>query len=111
MEPIENISFDILIQRAKEILKESNRSQPQSSHLPKPIGTGDHVIYQFLTENDGGVTKREELFDVFGVSEEVRKTIKEKLLMMERFGLITIQGDLIIVRKAIDLRISLLEKV
>ena len=93
------ITSDILIQRAREILKGSNRSQPPSSHSPKPFGTSDHAIYQFLTENNGGVTKREELFDVFGLNEEVRR-IKEKLLMMERFGLIKIQGDLITVRKA-----------
>jgi hypothetical protein len=94
------ITPDILIQCAKEILKESNRSQSPLGHPPKPFGPSDHGIYQFLIENNGGVTKREELFDVFGVNEEARRIIKEKLLMMERFGLITIQGDLITIRKA-----------
>ena len=94
------ITADLLIQRARKILKGSNRPQPPSSHPPKPSRTTDHAIYQFLTENNGGATKREELFDVFGLNEEVKRIVQEKLLMMERFGLITIQGDLITVRKA-----------
>ncbi len=108
MEPIEELKIlvsqlvtsDLLIQEAKEILKESNRSQPPSSRLPKPPRTTDHAIYQFLAENNGGATKREELLDVFGLNEKVRRIIREKLLMMERFGLITIQGNIVAVKKA-----------
>lgn len=108
MEPIEElrilvsqlVTSDLLIQEAKEILKESNHPQPPLSHLSRPSRTTDHVIYQFLTENNGGATKREELFDVFGSNEEVRRIIREKLLMMERFGLITIQGDVVTIRQA-----------
>jgi hypothetical protein len=94
------ITSDILIQRAKEILKGSSLSQPPSSQPPQPSGPSDHVIYQFLIKNNGRATKHEELFDAFGLNEEVGRIIKEKLLMMERFGLITIQEDLITVKKS-----------
>jgi len=48
------------------------------------------MIHQFLVKNNGKATKQE-ILDALGNNEEARRLIEEKLLMMERFGVITIK--------------------
>ena len=50
----------------------------------------DYMIHQFLVKNNGKATKQE-ILDALGNNEEARRLIEEKLLMMERFGVITIK--------------------
>jgi hypothetical protein len=108
MEPIEDLKIlisklattDRLVQQAEAILGKRNHSQTAPSLPPKPPRTTDHAIYQFLQRNKGRATEREELFDVFGSNEEAKRIIEDKLMTMERFGLVTIKGDLLTLRKA-----------
>lgn len=107
MEPIEDLKIlisklvttDRLVQQAEAILEESSHSQTMPSHPLKPPRTTDHAIYQFLQRSKGRATKREELFDVFGSNEDARRIIEDKLMTMERFGLVTIKRDLVTLKK------------
>jgi len=56
------------------------------------------VIHQFLVKNNGKATRRE-ILDALGKDEETRRIVEEKLSMMQRFGLVTIDGDLVALKK------------
>lgn len=56
------------------------------------------MIHQFLVKNNGKATKRE-ILDALGKDEEARRIVEEKLSMMERFGLVTIKGDLVTLKR------------
>ena len=58
----------------------------------------DYMIYQFLKEN-GGKAKRQEIIRALGQNEETKRVVKEKLTTMERFGIVTIDGDLVTIKK------------
>ena len=54
----------------------------------------DYIIHRFIRESGGKATKRE-ILEALGCDEESRRTIEAKLMMMERFGIVTIEGDII----------------
>jgi len=61
-------------------------------------GISDYMIHQFLVKNNGKATRRE-ILDALGKDEETRRIVEEKLSMMQRFGLVTIDGDLVALEK------------
>jgi hypothetical protein len=52
----------------------------------------EHVIHKFLREHGGSASKNE-IYKALGDDAESRRMIDEKLRMMERFGLIVIDGE------------------
>jgi len=56
------------------------------------------MIYEIITQNEGKATKQE-IFDKLGKDRETKRVVEEKLAMMERFGLITIDGNLVTLKK------------
>ena len=52
----------------------------------------EHVIHKFLREH-GGSTSKNEIYKALGDDAESRRMIDEKLRMMERFGLVVIDGE------------------
>jgi len=52
----------------------------------------EYKIHDFLRKS-GGSASKEEIYKAFGGSIEAKRMIDEKLRMMERFGLITIEKD------------------
>jgi predicted transcriptional regulator len=58
----------------------------------------DYTIYQFLTKNNGKATIQE-IIRALGEDEETKRIIEEKISNMARFGLITIEGDMITIKQ------------
>ena len=54
----------------------------------------DYMIHRFIREKSGKATKQEVL-EAFGNDEETRRMVEEKLSMMQRFGILVIDGDVI----------------
>ena len=54
----------------------------------------DFTIHRFLRERGGKASKRE-ILEALGSDEESRRSIGEKLTMMERFDIVAIEGDVI----------------
>ncbi len=52
----------------------------------------EHVIHRFLREHGGSALKKE-IYKALGDDSESRRTIDDKLRMMERFGLVIINGE------------------
>ena len=55
----------------------------------------DYTIYKII-ENQGGKTTKKQIFEALealGGPEAEKRIIEEKLRTMERFGIITIDGD------------------
>jgi len=52
----------------------------------------EHVIHKFLRDHGGSASKKE-IYKTFGSNAESNRRIDEKLRMMERFGLIVIDGE------------------
>ena len=52
----------------------------------------EHAIHKFLRERGGSASKNE-IYKALGDDAESRRMIDEKLRMMERFGLIVIDGE------------------
>jgi len=52
----------------------------------------EHTIYGFLRER-GGLASRDEIYRALGDDAESRRRIDERLRMMERFGLVVIDGE------------------
>ncbi|MCS7120649.1 MAG: hypothetical protein RMJ07_00445 [Nitrososphaerota archaeon] len=58
----------------------------------------DYMIYQVIMDSNGKVTKKE-ILDKLGKTEETRRIVEEKLSMMERFGIISIEGGVVTLKK------------
>jgi len=56
------------------------------------------MIYEIITKNEGKATKQE-ILDKLGRDKETKRVVEEKLGMMERFGLISIDGNLVTLKK------------
>lgn len=54
----------------------------------------DYIIHRFIRERGGGATKQE-ILEALGSDEESKRLIEEKLTMMERFGILTIDGEIV----------------
>jgi len=52
----------------------------------------EHVIHSFIRERGGSASKNE-IYTALGSDTESKRRIDEKLRMMERFGLIVIDGE------------------
>jgi len=52
----------------------------------------EHTIHKFLRER-GGSASKSEIYKALGDDVESRRMIDEKLRMMERFGLVTFDGE------------------
>jgi len=52
----------------------------------------EHTIYDFLRER-GGSAAKSEIYAALGSDADSKKAIDEKLRMMERFGLVSIEGE------------------
>jgi len=61
-------------------------------------GIQDYMIYEIITKNEGKATKQE-ILDKLGKDKETKRVVEEKLGMMERFGLISIDGNLVTLKK------------
>ena len=57
----------------------------------------DYMIHRFIREQGGKATKRE-ILEALGSDEDSRRRIEEKLTMMERFGLVIIEGKEVIIK-------------
>lgn len=53
----------------------------------------DYTIHRFISKS-GRVTKQE-ICEALGSDEESKRIIEEKLRMMERFGIVVIEGDVV----------------
>ena len=51
-----------------------------------------HVIHRFLREHSGSASKKE-IYKALGDDDASRRIIDDKLRMMERFGLVIIDGE------------------
>ena len=58
----------------------------------------DYTIHQFLAKNNGKATIQE-IIQALGEDEETKRIIEEKISNMARFGLITIEGDMITIKQ------------
>jgi hypothetical protein len=58
----------------------------------------DYMIHQYLIKNNGKA-KRQEIIRAFGENEETKRIVEEKITMMARFGVVTIDGDLVIIKQ------------
>ena len=58
----------------------------------------DYMIHQFLIKNNGKA-KRQEIIRALGENEETKRIVEEKITMMARFGIVTIDGDLVIIKQ------------
>jgi hypothetical protein len=58
----------------------------------------DYMIHQFLMKNNGKA-KRQEIIRALGENEETKRIIEEKITTMERFGIVTIDGDLVTIKQ------------
>jgi len=56
------------------------------------------MIYRVINENNGKATKKE-ILEKLGRNKETERVVEEKLSMMERFGLISIDGELVTIKK------------
>jgi len=52
----------------------------------------EHAIHSFIREHGGSVLKKE-IYAALGSDAESKRMIDEKLRMMERFGLVVIDGE------------------
>ena len=52
----------------------------------------EHTIHSFIREHGGSVLKKE-IYAALGSDAESKRMIDEKLRMMERFGLVVIDGE------------------
>ena len=58
----------------------------------------EYIIHGFLREQGGRATKKQ-ILEALGSDEESKRLIKEKLMLMARFGIITISGENVILGK------------
>lgn len=58
----------------------------------------DYMIHQFLREKNGKAT-RKQIIDALGKNEESKRIVGEKISMMARFGIVTIDGDMVIIKR------------
>ena len=58
----------------------------------------DHVIHRFIRERGGRATKKE-ILEALGRDEESKRLIEEKVTMMTRFGILAIDGDVVVTKK------------
>jgi hypothetical protein len=58
----------------------------------------DYMVHQFLVKNNGKA-KRQEVIRAFGENEETKRIVEEKIMMMARFGIVTVDGDLVIIKQ------------
>jgi len=63
----------------------------------------EHEIYKFLAERKDAM-KISEVCEAFGQDRETRDNVREKLLMMARYGLIFIDGEYVSTRKILEKR-------
>ncbi len=61
----------------------------------------EHEIYQFLQKNEGKATIKD-LCNAFGDNKESERAIRDKLLMMARFKMVTIEGKYVALMKRGD---------
>lgn len=52
----------------------------------------EYMIHRFIREHGGEATKQQ-IFETLGNDDESKRIIEEKLRMMERFGLVIIDGE------------------
>ena len=57
----------------------------------------DHIIHRFLRERNGKATKKE-ILEALGGDEESKRLIEEKVTMMARFDILTIEGDVVSIK-------------
>lgn len=57
----------------------------------------DYMIHRFIRENNGRATMAE-ILKALGKSEEDKRLIREKIRMMERFGMLTVKGDIVSIK-------------
>jgi len=56
------------------------------------------MIHRFLREKNGKATIQE-IFNALSSNDEDKRLIIEKIRMMERFGMVTVEGNLVTIRK------------
>jgi len=57
----------------------------------------DYMIHRFISRR--GKATKQEIYKALGSDEESNRIIEEKLRMMERFGIVAIQKDVVTMRK------------
>lgn len=58
----------------------------------------DYMIHQFLMKNNGKAT-RQEIVQALGKGENAKRIIEEKISIMARFGIVTVDGDLVTIKR------------
>ncbi len=58
----------------------------------------EFMIYRVISDNNGKATK-EEILEKLGKDSETKRLVEEKLSMMQRFGLLSIEGNLVTLKK------------
>lgn len=54
----------------------------------------DYIIHRFIRER-GGKASKQEILEALGSDKDSKRIIEEKLTMMERFGIVVIDGDVV----------------
>ena len=57
----------------------------------------DYKIHRFIREQ-GGKVRKKEILEALGSDKESKRLIEDKLMMMERFGILRIDGDVVSIR-------------
>ena len=57
----------------------------------------DYMIHQFFMKNKGKA-KRQAIIRALGKNEETKRIVEEKITMMARFGIVTFEGNLVIIK-------------
>jgi predicted DNA-binding transcriptional regulator len=58
----------------------------------------EHDIYKFLMKN-GDKMRVEEVVVALGKDKETKQAIKERILIMTRFGIVAIEGDFVVIKR------------
>ena len=56
------------------------------------------MIHRFLMTNNGKATMQQ-IIEALGKSEEDKNVVEEKIMMMQRFGIVTVDGDLVTIKR------------
>ena len=57
----------------------------------------DHLIHRFIKQRGGKATKQE-IFEALGSDQESQRIIEERLLIMQRMGVVVIDEDIVTIK-------------
>lgn len=58
------------------------------------------MIHRFLVKNNGKATMQQ-IIEALAKNEEAKSIIGEKIMMMQRFGIVSVDGDLVTITRRV----------